>query len=402
MSLVDTLNGLRRPSVDFVAGEDGRVLILSMRQVADLVGYCAMYEFEDIIAELTGADMAEPARLDTLELSRKVYKVARRLTGSPLIADSIRPRGRALSVEKSYDLFLPVFNHPHELFALDAVRGWRERCRFAACYICEAWEAELPVYLLELLKEFDHVFVGVQGSTKAVARISGRPCTYLPMGVDALRFCPHPSSPPRSIDVAAIGRRSRVTHQALLELAQRKGFFYYYDTIQSSPVRGSATHTTFRVTSPREHRMLLANLLKRSRYFIANRAWADRPALTRGKDEIAARFYEGAAGGAIILGEPPDSDDFRAQFGWPDAVIRIPFDAPRVADVISELDADPARASRIRADNVVNVLLQHDWVHRLRAMLRVAGLPPTQRVLARETKLRELADQVRRASAEAA
>ena len=137
-------------------------------------------------------------------------------------------------------LFVAVFNHPHELFALKALPDWRRRCQTAVCYICEAWEQTLPDYLLELLEDFDHVFLGVSGATRALARVSGRPCSYLPMGVDALRFCPHPATPGRSIDVCGIGRRSPVTHGALLERARAGTFFYYYDTNESKPFGRSA------------------------------------------------------------------------------------------------------------------------------------------------------------------
>ncbi len=277
---------------------------------------------------------------------------------------------------------------------LNAIDGWRRRCGFAVCYLGEAWEHLLPVYLLELLRDFDHVFVGVRGASESIARITGRPCSYLPMGVDTLGFCPFPRRPARTIDVCGLGRRSVVTHAALLDLAQRTGFFYYYDTIRSNPYRGLSAQMTFRVSDHREHRLLLANLLKRSRYFIVNRAWADEPVRTRGRDEIAARFYEGAAAGAVLLGNPPDTEDFRAQFGWPDAVVPIPFDAPNVAEVIAELDADPVRTADIRKANVANALLRHDWAYRLRAVLQAAGLPPTRRMLARESRLAQLAAEV--------
>ncbi len=140
------------------------------------------------------------------------------------------------------------------------------------------------------------------------------------------------------------------------------------------------------MNDPREHRLLDANLLKRSRYFIANRAWADRPALTRGSQEIAARFYEGAAAGAIMLGDAPDSDDFRSQFDWPDAVVQVPFDAPRIADVIDELDADPARCARIRRVRRY-ALHNHDWAYRFHHMLRIASVPAPAELLEREKEL---------------
>jgi hypothetical protein len=365
-----------------------------MRSVADLVAYCALYEFEDIFVDLTDSDLGKVNDLDGLERSRKVYKAARILSGSPRLAELARPKRPSLRLPKKYEFFLPVFNHPHELYALNAIRDWRDHCRIAACYICEAWDTRLPVYLIELLKTFDHVFVGVLGSVDAVSKICGRPCTYLPMGVDALAFCPHPNPPFRAIDVCGIGRRSPVTHGALLDFAQKRNAFYYYDTMQTGPVRAAAKAVSFRVTNYREHRMLYANLLKRSRYFVANRAWADQPAVTRGRAEIAARFYEGAASGTIMLGDPPDGDDFRKQFGWTDSVVQIPFDAPQIADVIAELDADPARSGRIRRDGVVGALHGHDWAYRVRTILETLGLPPTPGLLAREARLRSLAEDV--------
>jgi len=377
-----------RGPVELVTG-GGPVLLLSMRRIADVVGYSAMYEFEDLVQELLGADRAAPRAPEPLELARRAYKLTRSVTRSGRVAELLRPRLGSAPVGGEYDLFLAVFNHPHELFNLHALSGWRERCRFAVVYICEAWEARLPEYLLELLQPFDHVFLGVDGAREAVSRLVGRPCTYLPMGVDALRFAPPSVSAVRLIDVCGIGRRSPVTHRALMEMARREGLFYFYDTILRSGRDGAMT---FRVIDAAEHRLLYSNLLKRSRYFIANRAWADQPELTRGKDEIAARFYEGAAAGAVMLGEPPDTDDFRSQFGWEDAVVRTPFHAVDIAETIHALDRDPARTERIRTAGVVQSLLRHDWSERLERIVRVAGLQPTAAMRARAERLRATAD----------
>jgi hypothetical protein len=368
------------------------VLLLSLRKVEDVVAYCAQYEFEDVISSVVDADMAAPEKLDGVELSRKAYKLVRYLSGSRELAGAVvRPLAPRRGNEE-YDLFLPVFSHPYQLFALSCVPDWRKRCRKAVCFIVEAWAEMLPGYLLELLSEFDHVFIAAQHVIGPVSKLIGRPCTYMPQGVDTLRFCPWPDPPLRSIDVCNIGRRSPVTHEKLLERARQGRIFYYYDTIKPA-----AKQVTFHVSSGAEHRFLLASLLKRSRYFIANRARANQPELTRGRDEIAGRFFEGAAAGAIVLGDPPNIDEFRSRFDWPDAVIPMPFDAPEVAIRIEELDADPCRQARIRKDNVANALLRHDWVHRLRTILESIGVAPPPRMLAREARLRSLADEVRRA-----
>ncbi len=392
MLVPDRLPERRGQHIEWVSRRDSNVLLLSLRNVEDVVAYCAQYEFEDVISSVAPADMAAPERLDGVELSRKAYKLVRYLSGSRRLAGAVvRPLSPPV-LDKDYDLFLPVFSHPHQLFALSCVPEWRKRCRKAACFIVEAWDDMLPGYLLELLGEFDHLFIAAQHVIPTVSKMIGRPCSYMPQGVDALRFCPWPDPPLRSIDVCNIGRRSPVTHENLLEAARQGKIFYYYDTIKPA-----AKQVTFRVSSGPEHRFLLANLLKRSRYFIANRARANQPEMIRGRDEIAGRFFEGVASGAVVLGDPPNIEEFRERFDWPDAVIPMPFDARDVAKRIEELDADPARQARIRKENVANALLRHDWVHRLRTILESVGVAPPPRMLAREARLASLAAEVRRA-----
>jgi Glycosyl transferases group 1 len=385
----------REPGREFecISRRDANVLLLSLRRVEDLVAYCAQYEFEDVIAQVTAADMAAPRSIERVELSRKAYKLVRCISGSRRLARAIAPRWTSLQLRKEYELFLPVFSHVHQLFALRCVPGWRQRCRKAACYITEAWQDRLPGdYLLELLRDFDHVFLGARQVVEIISQRVGRPCSYLPQGVDALLFCPWPDPPARSIDVCNIGRRSPVTHQNLLEAARREPLFYYYDT-----VKPAAKQITFRVGDEAEHRFLLANLLKRSRYFIANRARVNEPELVRGHDEIAGRFFEGAAAGAVMLGEAPRVEEFRQRFDWPDAVIPMGFHSSDVKEQIRALNADPERQARIRNDNVYNSLLRHDWVHRLRVIMDAVGVAPTPEMLERRARLETLAGRIRQA-----
>jgi Glycosyl transferases group 1 len=372
-----------------VPGRGGSVLLLSMRRLADLVAFSLQYEFEDVIAEVTGGDRVEAGGRAALERARRAYKLARLATGSRRLAQACAPRPSTVRLERDYELFFPVFNNAYELFALATVPEWRRRCRVAACFVNELWVQLLPRYLLELLAGFDHIFLGVRHTLEEVARIVGRPCSYLPLAVDVIRFAPSPDAPPRPIDVCNIGRRSPVTHQALLRLARERGRFYYYDTVAASGE--DHRQRTFRVEDAAEHRLLLASLLQRSRYFIANRGRVNEPEVTQGRDEIGGRFYEGAAAGTVMLGEPPRSDEFDRQFDWPDAVIRLPFDSPDVERVLLELEAEPRRLERIRRDNVRQAALRHDWVHRLRAVFDVLELAPTTAMLDRQARLQALA-----------
>ncbi|MGE5047550.1 MAG: glycosyltransferase [Deltaproteobacteria bacterium] len=368
---------------------DGDVLQLSMRRVHDLVAFCTPYEFEDVVTEATGADRVEPEDFHAIERVRRFYKLGRLATRSRRMARAVTPPLGAPPLTRDYELFFPVFNHPFELFALAAVPDWRSRCRVAACFVSEIWVQEIPEYLLELLADFDHIFIGISHPAQEVARIVGRPCTYLPLATDVLRFAPWPQPPVRAIDVCNIGRRSAVTHAALVRMARERRIFYYYDTVRPSGERGK--QMTFSVGNASEHRLLLANLLQRSRYYVANRARVNEPEVTEGREEISARFYEGVAAGAALIGVPPRSSGFQRQFDWPDAVIEMPFDCPDIADRLQVLDADRARMQRITCENVRQAALRHDWIHRLRTVFEVLGLRPTEGMLAREERLRALA-----------
>jgi Glycosyl transferases group 1 len=367
-----------------------RVLLLSMRRLANLVAYCIPYEFEDVIAEVTGADRVDVGDVRALERSRRAYKLLRLTSRSARVARRLALRPSTIELPYDYDLFFPIFNNTHELYALATVPDWRGRCRHAVCYISEAWEHMLPEYLLELLRQFDHVFIGVRHSVETVARMVGRPCSYMPVAADVLRFYPGPIPAPRSIDVCNIGRRSAVTHHALVNAAVARTISYYFDTFAGGSGK-LQKQRTFNVENHREHRLLLAQILQRSRYYIAHRSRINEPEYTGSHEEIPGRFFEGVAAGTVLLGQPPTTKEFCNLFDWPDAVIPMPFDCPDIERVISELDRQPARLQTIRKHNIHHAALKHDWLHRLKIVLETLGLTVTDEMQQRERQLRAVA-----------
>lgn len=382
-------------NANLVRGSRRDILVFSMREISDLPAYCVQYEFEDLIVDLAGADRIGPTHLEAVEFQRRVYKALYMGSRSRDLAMRLTPRLGGLRLEKDYELFVAVFNDPYEVFALRSTPDWRARCRQAVCVITEAWEADLPEYLLKSLADFDRIYL-TANPVESVGRITGRPCSYLPLGVDALALCPYPDSPKREIDVLGIGRRSAQTHAALLRLARESGLFYYYDTVRTRSVADAARQVTFSVIDPAEHRFKLASMLKRCRYYLASKARANEAEAIE-VDEVSGRFFEGAAAGAIMIGDPPASGPYLSLFDWPDAVVKAPFDDPDIGERIAQLDADPDRCSRIRKANMVNALRRHDCAYRLRRLLEEAGLPASQALQDREAGLRELAEQVQAA-----
>jgi hypothetical protein len=206
-------------------------------------------------------------------------------------------------------------------------------------------------------------------------------------GIDTIQFCPYPNPPVRSIDVYSMGRKSLVTHKALLKMAEGRQIFYIYDTF-----------ARMRTSVPKEHRNLLANIAKRSRYFIANAPKIDRQLEINGQCEISYRFLEGAASGTVMIGEPRGNDAFKEHFDWPDAVIHVPYNTADIAKILEDLDSQPDRLKEIRKNNVVQCLLRHDWLYRWRAILELVGLKPKPALVAREERLKKLAIEIKKTS----
>jgi hypothetical protein len=209
----------------------------------------------------------------------------------------------------------------------------------------------------------------------------GRECAFLPPGVDAILFCPYPNPPERVVGVNSIGRRSQITHQRLLGMAQESGLFYLHDSIGGT-----------QAIDAKEHRALLANVNKRSRYSIVNPGLIDQPEKRGNQIEIGNRYFEGAASGAIMIGQRPENDEFERLFDWPDAVTQLPFNSDNIDRVIRDLDKDPERQDKIRRTGVARALMRHDWVYRWEAVLNAVGLQPMQGVLERKDRLKKLAE----------
>ncbi len=141
-----------------------------------------------------------------------------------------------------------------------------------------------------------------------------------------------------------------------------------------------------------DHRALYQSIIKRSDYFIAYKAKFNRECEIGTQEELNVRFFEGASGGAVILGIPPQSETFKQNFDWSDAVIELSDNTTNVAEVIADLNAQPERLKEIRKNNIVNSLLRHDWVYRWGQILDKAGLSHTSKMAQRRDRLQTLAD----------
>jgi hypothetical protein len=380
---------IRADTVPSAGSSQPRVLMPTLRHLNRHAAWCSNYEFEDVIQTVDDVHtlVLEPAK--HFEWRRQlVHRAAWRRWHKSLLR--LNPGARQVVIDRDYDLFVFVCMNMWDLLYLNAIRGWRERCAVTVCFMVEFYAGLAGEYshFFRLLDDFDHVSLSFSGSVAAVERLTGRPCHHVPLAADLVRFTPYPDPPPRMIDVLSMGRRAEPLHQALLGLARERGLFYLHDTIPGSLVR-PADHA--------EHRNMLANSAKRSRYFVAFPAKFGHEE-NQGQSDVGARYFEGLGAGAVLLGQAPTAPAFRQDFPWPEAVVEVRPDGHDIAKVLRELDAAPEIVGRMRARNAVHALRHHDWGHRWESLLRIAGASPAPRLRRRLDGLGALADQAERAS----
>jgi hypothetical protein len=361
-----------------------RICLPTARQFSRMAFQCGHLEAQDVLAACDDVHLlsleATPGFSRKLRwLRRLMYRdVSRRL-------GFVNPGLKPVRLTGDYDLLVVMCQGYWEFLYVNAIENWRDRCRTSVCWIDELYAADLPLfrYWLPSLRRFDHVVVGMHGTVGPLAEAIGRACHYVPGAVDTLRFSPHPDPPDRVIDVYSVGRKLTGVHEALLKLAAGRQMFYLYDTLQTG-MSVALDH--------RQHRDLYANTAKRSRFFMVAPGKVDLPEETGGQVEIGFRYYEGLAAGTVMIGQAPDCQPFREMFDWPDVVVPVRRDGSDVADVLLGVAGQPERMGRIARRNAREALLRHDWVHRWRRILEIAGLPPDGRMERRDRILSTLAE----------
>jgi hypothetical protein len=188
------------------------------------------------------------------------------------------------------------------------------------------------------------------------------------------------------IDFYSIGSRAEGLHKQLVNLAEKQKIFYLYDSLSSSDSR---------MRDWREHQLLVANNIKRSRYFIAFSPAAIatyKSGQAKNEQVLPSRLFEGAAGGTVMIGQAPESPEFHEHFDWPDAVIEVSPNPNNIQAVYEELESQAARTERVRHTNAIQSLRRHDWIYRWEKMLEAVGLKPSPKAHERKLRLHQIAD----------
>lgn len=361
-------------------GVKTRVLMPTWRRFSAPAFRGGLFEAQDVFVEIDDVDLlcleagsAWPVREKWLrqflwrDVSRQLIYV--------------NPGLQPVTLRQDYDLLVVLCQQWYELLYLNAVQGWRDRCRTAVCWLDEVYTADLPAsrYWLNALNQFDHILVPYKSTADALTRILESPCHCVPRAVDTLRFSPFPD---RVIDVLSVGKRLPEIHTALLDLAKEDGLFYLHDTFTEGG--------NLLMQDVAQHRTMFANMVKRSKFFMVAPGKILDFHETKGQMEVGMRYYEGAAAGAVLVGQAPEGDTFQDLFDWPQAVIPVRTDGSDIAETVRGLLAEPRLLQEISARNVFHTTGRHDWLYRWQAILELAGLAESTRLSTRQARLQSI------------
>ena len=176
-----------------------RICLPTARTFNRMAFQCGQLEAQDVFAECNDVDLIAlepeasfPHKLRWLR--RLMYRdISRRLA-------FVNPGLKPVRLTTDYDLLVVMCQGYWDFLYVNAIDGWQDHCKTSICWIDELWAADLPYckYWLPSLRRFDHIVVGYHGTVAPLEEALGRPCHWVPGGVDTLRFSPYPEFPRRS------------------------------------------------------------------------------------------------------------------------------------------------------------------------------------------------------------
>jgi hypothetical protein len=361
-----------------------KVCMLTSRNFIRLAYQAAAFEAQDVLCQTADVDLIALEPGPGFAIREQVLRKLLWRDFSGRLA-FLNPGFRPVRLAKTYDVLVAYCAGIRDLLHVNAIRNWTDRCRTSVCILDEIWAASARKCerYLQVLRRFDHVVVGLEGSAGIVGELIGRACHFVPAAADALRFSPYPSPPPRVVDVYSFGRRREPVHRGLADHAARHGLFYLHETLEGG---------VNIVRDYRQHRDQVAAIAKRSRCIVVAPAKFDRPDERGTQNEISNRYYEASAAGAVMIGEAPDCESFRRLFDWPQAVVGLDPDGSDAGKVMTELLGQPDLLRRLGCRNAEQALRKHDWVYRWMQVFQIAGLAPTPGMNGRAQRLHRLAD----------
>lgn len=324
-----------------------KVVVACAGHAAPHAGWAAIDELADLLAHYFDAPLLAPRR------SRPGW--TRRLLGRA--SSAWEPIGCA-----GGDVLIVVAHAPQDLAMVQAIDRVRQRFSRIYAWVTDSYfEAGFgPATAL-----YDGITVTAPEDADHPRRRFGIPVHQVYQGVDGLAWAP-PMAAQRSIDLIGFGRMPPSYHEHFARRYHdpRSARLYLHSPL--GHVSGPSVHL---------ERGMLFKLLHRASISLAFHLYVEPQGQRPRSMMVTSRWLESLLSGCIVAGKRPVSTMADEMLCWPGATVELDDDPRRAGEQIDALldDADALAAQR-RA-NVHQVLLRHDWRHRIAQMCGLFDWP---------------------------
>jgi hypothetical protein len=314
-----------------------------------------LQDFQDEIVKLTGATSVPVPRSGSLT---RRFGLGTRYSG-------LRRFMRKGGFHPIADVSWAVLMGPEEHAPLDLFRNWDRRAGFKILYLFDTMERQLSSIRAVLRSaKWDLTITSFHGAVPYLEEQTQRRWFAVPQGVKLDRF--RPAAPQRRlIDFSAYGRRLARVHESVKRFCTETGRYYDYTT-------------TTRLAPGIDPQEQYDHYAWRLRHSAFNFCWpveATNPDRVRTFSPITCRWFEAAASGAVVVGQPPKDDGFSEMFGK-DFV--VPLDPARRHDDLfrlwSQLMAERDVQLEVARQRHARLSDNWSWRRRVKDILEIAGL----------------------------
>lgn len=253
---------------------------------------------------------------------------------------------------------------------LDLLAGWDRTAGYRILYLYDTFPRQLPAIRRVLGRvHWDLAITSYHSAVPMLEEATGRKWHAVAQGVDPSHFSPL-SEPERVIGLSSYGRRLPKAHEIIAGWARRRGI--YYDVTTAAAPQPEL--------DPRFLYDQYAWHMRRSAFNICWPVELTHPARAGGLSPVTCRWFEAAASGATLIGDPPKDPVFEQLFGR-DAVVPLPHDssdqalAESLESIWTERHHHFERAKQLRKER----LHLWTWEARVREILSLAGLTAQER-----------------------
>ncbi len=326
-------------------------VLSELQSVENHVGWLASYDLEEVLADTCNATFIYPESNDKIRFLKRyrhrIFKSWFKVKDLPTLGE---PPNILLVTGISYK----------SLLMMPALGDLLKKFDIRIAYLFDIFE---PRHLdRQVISDLDYLFVPVAEIADQVNDMFPVKAAFLPHGINALKF--GSNSPNRWIDVIGYGRCNPKLHEYLQVHFNQPGTEQTY------------FHSTFsgaQVNSYREHKMLLAKLLGKSKISLCFES--SKEERFKGYSPLLTRWLEGFAAGCTIVGKKPFGKGVADLINWQNSTIDIPDSPSEWIPFFEELLGDNEMLLANSQRNYHECLLRHDWRYRLRQMFQTVDLP---------------------------